>query len=151
MANYITKEGKEKLEKELDHLKNNRRGEVRERIRNAAAMGDLSENFDYSDAKEEQEFIERRIAEIEQTLHNAEVVDEKRSGEAVQMGSEVTLKTGSESFTVTITGPQEADPLKDKISAESPLGAALLGKAKGEKVEVETPNGTVTYAIKEIS
>lgn len=151
MENYITKEGVEKLKEELDRLKNVRRREIAERIRQAAAMGDLSENFDYQNAKEEQDFNERRIAELEATLHSARVVEEARDTGAVQIGSRVTLQAPKETWTIVITGPQEADPLKDKISASSPLGEALLGRRRGESVEVETPQGKVSYKILEIS
>ncbi|MDP2735461.1 MAG: transcription elongation factor GreA, partial [bacterium] len=146
-----TKEGKEKLERELSHLKNTKRKEVASRIRNAAAMGDLSENFDYQNAKEEQGFVERRIAEIETILSNASLIEHSGKGDRVEVGSRVALKTGKETWTVTITGPQEADPLQGKISASSPLGQALLGRRKGETAEVGTPQGKTGYEILEIS
>ena len=151
MKNYITKEGKEKLQKELEYLKKVKRKEISSRIRAAAAMGDLSENFDYQNAKEEQGFMERRIAELEDTLFNAKVVKESSGSEIVQIGSHVTLETGKEKWTITITGPQEADPLQDKISASSPLGEILLGKKKDDRVEVEAPSGKVTYRVIEIA
>ena len=151
MENYITKEGKEKLQEELQYLKKTKRKEISTRIRQAAAMGDLSENFDYQNAKDEQGFMERRIAELEDTLFNAKVVKEFSSVETVQIGSQVTLETGSEKWTITITGPQEADPLVNKISASSPLGEALLGQKRGDKVEIETPSGKVEYRVIEIA
>lgn len=151
MENYITKEGKEKLQEELQYLKKTKRKEISTRIRQAAAMGDLSENFDYQNAKDEQGFMERRIAELEGTLFNAKVVKESSSVETVQIGSQVTLETGSEKWTITITGPQEADPLVNKISASSPLGEALLGQKRGDKVEIETPSGKVEYRVIEIA
>lgn len=151
MENYITKEGKEKLQEELQYLKKTKRKEISTRIRQAAAMGDLSENFDYQNAKDEQGFMERRIAELEDTLFNAKVVKESSSAETVQIGSQVTLETGSEKWTITITGPQEADPLVNKISASSPLGEALLGQKRGDKVEIETPSGKVEYRVIEIA
>ena len=114
-------------------------------------MGDLSENFDYQNAKDEQGFMERRIAELEDTLFNAKVVKESFSVETVQIGSQVTLETGSEKWTITITGPQEADPLVNKISASSPLVEALLGQKRGDKVEIETPSGKVEYRVIEIA
>jgi len=147
MKNYITKEGKEKLQKELEYLKKTKRKEVANRIRQAAAMGDLSENFDYQNAKEEQGFMERRIAELETTLANTNMVQRPSESGAVEIGSKVTLKTGKEKWTITITGPQEADPLQDKISASSPLGEALLGKKKGEQAVVQTPQGETAYKI----
>lgn len=151
MENYITKEGKEKLQKELEYLKNTKRKEISSRIRAAAAMGDLSENFDYQNAKDEQGFMERRIAELKDTLFNTKVVEGSSTNERVEIGSKVTLETGKEKWIITITGPQEADPLKDKISASSPLGEALLGKKMGVKVEVEIPQGKTAYKILEIA
>ena len=151
MENYITKEGKEKLQKELEYLKKTKRKEVANRIRSAAAMGDLSENFDYQNAKEDQDMTERRIAELESTLLNANVVQGSSGATSVQIGSKVTLQAEKEKWAITITGPQEADPLQDKISASSPLGEALLGKKKGDKVEVETPQGKMQYIVVEIA
>ena len=151
MENYITKEGKEKLQKELEYLKKTKRREISNRIRQAAAMGDLSENFDYQNAKDEQSFMERKIAELETTLANANVVERPSGSTAVQIGSKITLETGKEKWTITITGPQEADPLKDKISASSPLGEELLGKKKGERVVMQTPQGETVYKILEIA
>lgn len=150
MENYITKEGKEKLQKELEYLKKIKRKEISSRIRQAAAMGDLSENFDYQNAKDEQGFMERRIAELEDTLFHTKVVESSLTSETIEIGSKVTLETKKEKWTITITGPQEADPLQDKISASSPLGEALLGKKKGEKAEVETPQGKTDYRVIDI-
>ena len=150
MENYITKEGKEKLQKELEYLKNTKRKEISSRIRAAAAMGDLSENFDYQNAKDEQGFMERRIAELKDTLFNTKVVEGSSTNERVEIGSKVTLETGKEKWIITITGPQEADPLKDKISASSPLGEALLGKKKGEYAVVQTPQGKTDYKVVDI-
>ncbi|MDP2640937.1 MAG: transcription elongation factor GreA [Candidatus Yanofskybacteria bacterium] len=148
---YITKEGLEKLKQELEVLKNVKRREVAARLQNAAAQGDLSENFDYSDAKEEMEFVERRIAELEAFLLSATVVSETRTGNTVEVGSRVSLN-GPDGFSldIVITGPREADPLSGKISSESPLGNALLGKKKGDSVAVETPGGKAAYTIKAI-
>jgi len=151
MENYITKEGKEKLQKELEYLKKTKRKEISSRIRAAAAMGDLSENFDYQNAKEEQGFMERKIAELEDTLFHTEVVKGSSLSETVQIGSRVILETKKEKWTITITGSQEADPLQDKISASSPLGEVLLGKKKGEQAIVQTPQGETAYKILEIA
>ena len=121
-------------------------------IRNAAAaMGDLSENFDYQNAKDEQGFMERKIAELEDTIFNAKVVESSFASGVVQIGSKVTLETGKEKWTITITGPQEADPLVNKISASSPLGEVLLGKKKGDKIEMQTPQGKAVYKILDIA
>ncbi|MCH7552102.1 transcription elongation factor GreA [Patescibacteria group bacterium] len=151
MENYITKEGKEKLQEELQYLKKTKRKEISARIRQAAAMGDLSENFDYQNAKDEQGFCERRISEIESTLFNAKVVKESSGSAIVQIGSQVTLETGKEKWIISITGPQEADPLVNKISASSPLGEVLLGKKKGDKIEMQTPQGKAVYKILDIA
>ncbi len=148
---FVTEEGMQKLKDELDHLKNKKRKEVSERIRTAAAFGDLSENFEYASAKEEQEMVERRIREIEETILSSKVVSTVTTGDKVQIGSRVTIEAGGEKVEYTITGPQEADPLSGKISAESPLGRALVGKKKGDKAKVETPGGKVEYRILEIS
>ena len=151
MENYITKEGEAKLKEELEYLKKTKRKEVAERIRAAAAMGDLSENFDYQNAKEEQDFTERRIAELETILKQSQVVSGAQSTSEVQIGSQVTLQGSDGKWTITITGPQEADPLQDKISASAPLGEALIGKKKGDEVEVDTPGGKMLYKVLEIA
>lgn len=151
MTRYITKEGEQKLKEELEYLKTTKRKELAERLQKAIAFGDLSENFDYSNTKEEQGFVEARVAEIEHMLKNSEVVEQTLQSEKVAIGSTVTLVEGNESSVFTITGPQEANPLEGKLSAESPLGIALLGKKKGEKVAVETPGGVTEYLVKSIS
>lgn len=147
----ITKQGLEKLTKELEELKGPRRRELSERLRKAIAMGDLSENFDYKDAKEQQEFLERKIAEIEDTLATCKVAESKQGTDTVQMGSRVTIREGAEEFSYTMCGPQEADPSRGKLSAQSPLGQALLGRRKGDKVRVDTPTGTVLYTVSAIA
>ncbi|MBI1971530.1 MAG: transcription elongation factor GreA [Candidatus Wildermuthbacteria bacterium] len=148
---YITKEGLEKLQKELEHLKTVKRKELTERLRKAISFGDLSENFDYHNAKEEQEMLERRIAEIEDTLASSRMVSEKNGNGVVQIGSVVTVKANGETLIFTITGSAEADPLENKISAESPLGQALLGKKKEAVVQIETPEGVQSYKVLDIS
>ncbi len=159
MVNYITKEGLEKVQKELHELKTVKRREISDRLRKAIAFGDLSENFDYHDAREQQEFLERRIAELEDMVAGASVVARSSSKGQVGIGSQVileegpstSLRTGKEKVVFTITGPQEANPLEGKLSAESPLGIALLDKKKGEVVEIQTPGGKTAYKILEIS
>ncbi|MDP3981950.1 MAG: transcription elongation factor GreA [bacterium] len=148
---YITKEGESKLLEELEYLKNSKRKELAERLQKAISFGDLSENFDYSNTKEEQGMVEGRIAEIEYLLKSAEVVEQTSQSDKVAIGSTVMLDQDGESSTFTITGPQEANPLEGKLSAESPLGMALIGKRKGEKVQAETPGGRVEYMVKDIS
>ena len=146
---YLTKAGVKKMQEELKALQKQRHA-LLEEVNRAAQMGDLSENFDYQNAKEEQGFMERRIAELEDTLFNTKVVEGSSANEAVQIGSKVTLETGKEKWIITITGPQEADPLQNKISASSPLGEALLGKKVGDKCIVELPSSSVTYKILKI-
>ncbi len=151
MPNYLTKEGLEKLNSELEHLKKVRRREVADRLRTAASFGDLSENFDYAAAREEQEFVERRIRELEDLLMHAKVVESNGNEGVVQVGSQVVLEgKDGESLTFAIAGTREADPLQGKISLESPFGLALVGKKAGESVEIETPNGKVVYKISQV-
>ncbi len=155
-TNYLTKEGLEKLNTELEYLKKIKRREVAERLRTAASFGDLSENFDYANAREEQEFVERRIRELEDLLMHAEIVASKDNSGKVQIGSRVVLQgiglpaQAGKPLELQIAGAREADPLKGKISLESPFGSALVGKKAGESVEIETPNGKVMYKIAQV-
>ncbi|MBI4123132.1 MAG: transcription elongation factor GreA [Parcubacteria group bacterium] len=149
-TNYLTKEGLEKLRTELDHLKKVKRKELAERLRTAASFGDLSENFDYANAREEQEFVERRIRELENLLmHSAVVVSKDKSGK-IQIGSEVVLEGQGTPMRFVIAGAREADPLQGKISLDSPFGSALLGKKAGDNVEIETPVGKSKYKISQV-
>ena len=141
--NYMTSEGIAKLEKELDYLKSVRREEVAERIKSAIALGDLSENSEYEDAKNEQAFLEGKIADLENKLRTAELIDDSALGHGVQLGSIVVLQnveTGTESE-YTLVGSDEADPFSGLMSNESPIGAAIMGHAEGEEVEVQVPTG----------
>ena len=147
----LTAEGLKKLEDELDNLRSVRRQEVAERLKVAISYGDISENSEYDDAKSEQAFIEGRILELEQMINTATVIDNttnKKKG-IVALGSTVIVKdleTGDED-TYTIVGTTEADPFKNRISNESPVGAAILGKAVNTIVEVNTPAGALSYKI----
>lgn len=143
----ITAEGKAELEKELAELKE-RRLEISEKIAAARDYGDLSENAEYDAAREEQGIVETRVLEIEDILNNFEIIKPK-SGGSVHVGSTVDLKNGKK-VTYTIVGPVEADPLEGKISNESPIGAALMGKKAGDKVTIETPKGNVAYTIEAV-
>lgn len=145
----ITKEGRKELEKELEELKS-RRGEIAEKIAAARDYGDLSENAEYDAAREEQGLVETRIAEIEDILMNAEELKAGRRT-AVSLGSTVTLKNGGKDVVYTIVGPVEADPLEGKISDESPIGQALLGKKVGDTVSITTPKGTTEYTVKALA
>ncbi len=148
--NYqITSEGKAELEQELGELKA-RRQEVAEKIAAARDYGDLSENAEYDAAREEQGIVESRVIEIEDILQNFELIKPKKSNGIIGIGSTVELKNGKK-VTYRIVGPVEADPLEGKISNESPIGAALMGKKVGEKVTIETPKGATTYTVEAVS
>jgi transcription elongation factor GreA len=145
----ITDEGKAELEAELTELKS-RRGDIADKIAEARDFGDLSENAEYDSAREEQGLVESRIAEIEDILLNAEII--KASGKTkVALGSKVELKTGKKAVVYSVVGPVEADPLEGKISNESPIGEALMGKKVGDKVTITTPKGEISYEIVKIS
>ena len=145
----VTAKGLEKLKQELKNLKE-RRKSVADRIRSAREFGDLSENSEYEDARNEQSFVEGKIIDLEEMILRAKVVA-KNGGTKVEMGSNVTLKNDGDTFSYEIVGANESDPMAGKISAESPLGFNLIGKAKGEKVEIKTPSGTTTYEIIEVN
>lgn len=149
----LTLEGLTKLEKELEHLKTVRRREVAERIKQALEFGDISENSEYEDAKNEQGFIEGRILSIEKMLRNAKVIDEHDiHTDVVSVGSRVVLTDleFDEELEYAIVGSAEADPTQHRISYESPVGKALLGKKKGITVEVTVPAGIRKYRIEAI-
>ena len=151
--NIMTYAGLKKLEDELQDLKVNRRQEVAEKIREAREQGDLSENAEYDAAKDEQRDIEARIEELEKILKNAEVIDEEDVAlDSISVGCCVTLLDVEydDEMKFKIVGSTEANSLKGLISNESPIGQALLGKKKGDVVEVESPAGTVQYKIMEI-
>jgi len=141
----ITEEGKKELEAELEELKG-RRGAIADKIAEARDYGDLSENAEYDAAREEQGVVESRIAEIEDILMNAEIIKTGK-GSTVRLGSKVTLKTGKKTVIYHIVGPVEADPLEGKISNESPIGEALMGKKVGDTVSIATPKGETSYEI----
>lgn len=149
----ITDEGLKKLELELEDLKTNKRKEIAEKIKVALSFGDLSENSEYDEAKNEQAIIEGRIAEIEAQLKNVRILDESElSDGTVHIGSTVVLTNTATRKKVTyrIVGSTESDPLNGKISDESPVGKALLGHTVNDKVEVEIPAGIITYKISAI-
>src|SRR5690606_4936449 len=147
---FLTLEGLKKLEEELDRLKTVRRREVAERIKQALAFGDISENSEYDEAKNEQAQLEERIAKLEAMLRNAKLIDDDENRtDIVTMGSKVVVKDleFDEEMEYTIVGSAEADPFNGKISNESPVGSALLGKKKGDIVEVQVPDGIIKYKI----
>ena len=149
----ITAEDMKKLEEELEFLQNVKRKEIAEKIKVARSYGDLSENSEYDDAKNEQAILEARIVTIEATLKNAVLIDEEGiSNEHVHVGSSVrllNLRTDSE-VTYKIVGSNEANPSEGKISDESPVGAALIGHSVGDAVEVEVPVGVIGFKVLEI-
>jgi len=151
---FLTLEGLKKLEEELDKLKTVRRKEVAERIKQALAFGDISENSEYDEAKNEQAQLEERIAKLEAMLRNAKLIDDDEiSTEVVTLGSKVVVKDldYDEEMEYTIVGSAEADPFNGKISNESPVGNALLGKKKGDVVEVQVLDGSIKYEIVSIT
>ena len=150
--NILTSQGKKKLEDELNTLKVNSRAEIAQKIKEARAQGDLSENAEYDAALEEQSQIESRIGQIEDILKNSEVVESDGDESRVFIGSIVTVfdEEEQEEFDISIVGANEADSLKNMISHDSPLGAALMGSASGDVVTVEAPAGTFTYRIMNI-
>ena len=153
-AVLVTKEGLEKLKTELKEFKEVGRKQVAGRLKEAIAYGDLSENSEYEEAKNEQAFIEGRIVELEQMVANAQIIkDDKSTHDTVQIGTTVTVQNITEkedAETYTIVGSTEADPLEHKISNESPIGSALLGKAKNEVVKVKVPAGIFEYKVLKI-
>lgn len=147
---FLTKEGLKKLQGEYEHLATIKRKEIAERIRTAREMGDVSENAEYNAAREEQGFVEGRIAELEEILGGAEVADEEKTDGAVKVGSRVGVVIDGEEDTYTIVGSVEAAPEYNKISYESPVGKALLGKKVGDEVEVKLPDATLCYKVREV-
>lgn len=149
---FITQAGKQKLEQELAELEGPRRQEISRRLKSAIEMGDLSENADYISAKEDQGFLEGRIQEIKAILKNSIVVDENNTNtHEVQIGNKVILQEDDCPVEVyELVGANEADPTSGKISYESPLGSALLGKHKGDIVTVNAPGGTLRFKIVKI-
>ncbi|MFZ5817382.1 MAG: transcription elongation factor GreA [Bacillota bacterium] len=154
-AVVLSPEGLAKLQEELDYLRNVKRKEVAERLKEARSYGDLSENSEYDDARNEQAFVEGRITMLENTLRNAVVIDEEAAAQAageVRLGSTVVLRDleYGDLLEYTLVGSVEADPAKNKISNESPVGRAIIGKQKGVTVEVEAPVGTIKYEIVDV-
>lgn len=151
MPHYLSKERLEELQAEYQQLVTERRMEVAERLKRAKEFGDLSENSEYNEAKDEQSQVERRIAELEDVLKNVEVVIKNGNKDMVGLGSVVEVERGDgASMVYTIVGSQEVDPDQGKISNESPVGEALLGHKTGETVAADTFKGPVKYTIKSI-
>jgi len=149
---YLTKEGEDALRRELTQLRDTRRPALAQRLKEAAAQGDLKENADYHDAKEKLGFIEGRVQQIESILRNAIVVDSSEGSDEVRIGTTVIIREDGEDDDeeYRIVGSAEANPRERKISEKSPIGSALLGKRAGEKVKVKTPDGDIKFRIVEI-
>ena len=146
---YISKDGLEKLRHELEEMVSVRRPEIAQRIHDAKEHGDLTENAEYEDAKNEQAFVEGRIQSLEALLKNAILIDEHHSTDHVQIGSTVTVESVDGKEKYTIVGSAEASPPEGRISNESPLGRTLLGKRKGDTVMVSAPVGELSFKIVE--
>lgn len=146
---YLTKEGLGELKKEYEELSKVKRPDVLARVSQARSMGDLSENAEYVAAREELSFIDGRIDELEELIKQAVLIQEShvKGGQVVKLGSTVTVNVKGKKEIFTVVGEWEADPKDKKISHESPLGKALIGKKVGEKIEVEAPAGKLGYTI----
>ncbi|OQY65176.1 transcription elongation factor GreA [Microgenomates bacterium UTCPR1] len=146
----LTKNGFQKIEKELDDLVKNKRPYAIDRLHKARSMGDLSENSEYSAAKEELAFVEGRIKEIEEILRSVEIVENSNNNESVEIGSTVIVEVNGRKDEFQIVGEFEADPMNKKLSFTAPIGKALLNKKVNDLIEVEIPAGKVAYKIIEI-
>ena len=149
----LTPEGLKKLREEIEHLSNDRRREVAERIKQAREFGDITENSEYDDAKNEQAMLEHRIAMLEERLRNAKVIEGGETARGVVgLGTRVKIKDmdANETLEYTIVGSAEADPTAQKLSNESPVGEAIIGRKKGETVEVSAPRGSLKYKIMDV-
>ena len=146
----LTQEGFNKLKTEHQELIENKKPQAVDRLQKARAMGDLSENSEYTAAKEELSFVEGRVREIEEILNNAEVIENNNTGDLVQVGSIVTVQMDGKSDLFQIVGEFEADPMNKKLSQNSPIGQALINKKVGDLVEVDIPAGKIQYKIVEI-
>ncbi|KKP99068.1 MAG: Transcription elongation factor GreA [Parcubacteria group bacterium GW2011_GWD2_38_12] len=147
---YISEEGLEKLKQELENFKTVKRQEIAQRLEEAKKMGDLSENAEYTEAREAQEFNEREIAEMEDLIKKAIVIGKTKNKDEIQVGSVFVVKSHGKEQELTIVGSEEADPIQGKISNESPLGKAFLGKKKGDDARIKTPKGEAKYTIEKI-
>lgn len=147
MSRIFTKEGLKKMQDELEERKTKVRQAIADAIKEAKEQGDLSENAEYSEAKHQQNENDARIAELEVILKDSVVAAKQKSSLSVGIGSKLTVKMNSKELHFEIVGSNEVDPAQGKISNESPLGKEFIGKGKGDKVEVVTPNGVVKYEI----
>jgi transcription elongation factor GreA len=148
-VSYLTAEGMARLQEELDRLKGSERDALSARLRAAIQMGDLSENADYISAKEEQGFLEGKILDLEKTLRNVVIIDETSSGRnVVNIGAHITIQEGNyPAEKYQVVGPKEADPRNNRISHESPIGKAVMGKTVGDLATADTPGGIIQFKI----
>ncbi|MDD5039854.1 MAG: transcription elongation factor GreA [Patescibacteria group bacterium] len=144
---FITEQGLKKLKQELQILKGDKRKEISERIQQAKELGDLSENAEYVDAKNEQAFIEGRVQEIDNILRHATIIKQNKNNNIISVGSKIKIKDALETKEYFIVGSSEADPSKGKISNESPIGQAFLGKKVGDIIEIRVPQGSKKFEI----
>lgn len=149
-THQVTKEGYQKLKKELSELINIKKPQAIQRLQKARAMGDLSENSEYSSAKENLEFIENRINELQEIIKKAQIADSPKDNQIVELGESVVVESDGGKKIFTIVGEYEANPLEGKISASSPIGQGLLGKKIGDQVEINIPAGKIKFRILEI-
>ena len=152
--NFLTKEGYQKLQEELDYLRTAKRQEVANRLHEAMEGGELIENAEYEAAKNEQASVEGRIQELDLLLASAKIIEDngRKKSDSVQLGSKVTIKEGNfEAETFTIVGAAEANPREGKISNESPIGKAILNRKVGDSIKVETPGGTYNVKILKVA
>ena len=149
-AQYFSEEGLEKLKQELNELKTTKRKEIAQRLEHAKSLGDLSENAEYQETKEEQSMLEVKIAELEEGVRNAVLIKKGVSSGKVDIGSTIKVRSSKGEEYYTIVGTEEANPVEGKISNESPLGRAFLEHAVGDKVQVKTPVGMNEYEVLEI-
>ena len=147
---YLTEERKKELEQELETLKGEKRIEVAEHLKRAKEYGDLSENAEYVEAREEKDRTEQKIAELEELLKSAKIIKKMSGSDRVHVGSTIAVKKGKETVKYTIVGSNESNPKEMKISNESPLGKAFIGRRVGDRVTVDTPGGSVEYRITRI-
>lgn len=147
---YLTTEGVDKLKEELEDLVHNKRAEIAARLKEAKEYGDLSENIQWDDAKDQQAFIEGRIAEIENILKHSSLIEQVKGSSTVALGSTVHLELEDGIQRYTIVGSTEANPEEGKISNESPIGRALMGRKPGEEIEVQVPSGMLKYKITKV-
>ena len=148
---YLTKEGLERMKKDLEFLKKEERIKIAKQLEEAISFGDLSENAAYDEAKDAQAQLEGRIMELENTINSAAIIKESRKHDWVEVGSYVTVKWNGSEDTFQIVGEEEANPIQKRISHRSPLGKMLLGKPKGAKVKVVTPKGQIEYTVIKIN